>query len=151
VAHRITDRDVLALSELVTAVTTIRPVIDDLIDRPRRQQRAALALMPRLAALTATRGILPTPGRRTRRIDTRRLRRVARAAVQPPLKLRDPLILPRNPGREALDLRHKTLVLRRKRQQHRDDRVTAPVVNRLRLNALHTPEFDTPELCPPTN
>jgi hypothetical protein len=151
VAHRIADRDPLVLGEHVTAVAAIRPMIDDLVDRPRRQQRAALALMPRLAALPAPRRILAAPGRRARRIDARRLRRVARAAVQPPLQLRDPLILTGNPGRQALDLRLQTLVLRRQRQQHRDDRVTALLVDRLRLGALHTQNSTRQSYVPLTN
>jgi hypothetical protein len=53
-AHRLTNRHVLALRELVTAGPAIGPVIDDHIDRPRRQQRAALALMPGLATPPAT-------------------------------------------------------------------------------------------------
>src|ERR1017187_6373844 len=105
--------------------------------------------MPRLAALPTPRRILAPPRRRSRRIDARRLRRVARASVQPPLKLRDPLILTRNPGSQDLNLRLQALVLRRKRQQHRDDRLPALLVDRLRLNALHNPEFDAAELCPP--
>src|SRR5665213_316820 len=124
-------------------------MINNLVDRPRRQQRTTLALMAGLAALTTTRRVLPAPWRRSRRIDTRRLRAVARAAIQPPLQLRDPLILARNPSGQALDLRLQPLVLRRKRQQHRDHRIPAPVVDRLRLNTLHTPGFDAPELCPP--
>ena len=136
-AHRLTNRDVLARVKLVAAIAAIGPVINDHIDRPRRQQRAALALMPGLATLTATRGILAAPGRRTRNIGTRRLRRVSRAAVQPPLELRDPLILPRDPRSQDLDLRLQPLVLRRQRQQNIDNRVTAPLVDRLRLGTLH--------------
>ena len=37
------------------------------------------------------------------------------------------------------------------RQQHLDYRLTPRVIDRLRLNALHTPRFDAAELCPPTN
>ena len=150
VAHRIADGDQLVLRELVAAVAAIRPMINDLVDRPRRQQRPPLALMPRLAALTATRGILAAPRRRTRMIDTRRLRAIARAPVQPPLKQRDPLILTRNPRRQDLNLRPQPLVLRRQRQQNLDDRLPAPLEDRLRVGALHTPYFAAPELCPPT-
>jgi hypothetical protein len=102
VAHRLTDRHVLAFSELVTAVTAIGPMINNPIDRPRRQQRATLALMPRLATLTAPRGVLPPSGRRARRIRARRLGAVTRAAIQPPLKQGDPLALPRNHLRKLL-------------------------------------------------
>ena len=45
----------LARGELMTALAAIGPVINNLVDRPRRQQRAALALMPGLAAVTAPR------------------------------------------------------------------------------------------------
>ena len=136
-AHRLTNRDVLARVKLVAAIAAIGPMINDHIDRPRRQQRAALALMPRLATLTATRRILPAPWRRARRIDARRLRTVARAAVQPPLELRDPLILTSNPRGQNLDLRLQPLVLRRQRQQNIDNRVTALLVDGLRLGTLH--------------
>jgi len=93
--------------------------------------------MPRLAALPATRRILAAPRRRARRVDTRRLRAIARAPVQPPLELRNPLILTGNPRSQHLDLRLQPLVLRRQRQQNLDNRITAPVVDRLRLSALH--------------
>jgi hypothetical protein len=147
-AHRLANRDMFTLGELVPAVATIRPVINHLIDRPRRQQRTAVALMPGLATLTATRRILTAPGRRPWRIDARRLRRVTRASVQPPLELRNPLILPRNPGSQDLNLRLQPLVLRRQRQQHLNDRVPALLLDGLRLGALHTAYFDAPELCP---
>ena len=84
--------------------TALGPMLDDLIHRPRRQQRAALALMPGLGALFATRWILATPRRAGRRIGARRQRRVTRAAVQPTLELGDPLILPRDPRSQRLDL-----------------------------------------------
>jgi len=142
VAHRITNRHVVILSEHLTAVAVIRPVIDDPIDRPRRQQRPPLALMPWLAALPATRRILPAPGRRTRRIRARRLRAVARASVQPALELRDPLTLPSNRLRELLDLAIHP-------QQHLDHNIAARVIDRLGLNPIHTSRFDAPELCPP--
>src|ERR1039457_651351 len=132
----------LVLRELVPAVAAIRPMINDLIDRPRRQQRTALALMPRLATLTATRRVLAAPRRRTRRIRARRLGTVARASVQAPLKLRDPLALPRDPLRKLLDLAIHP-------QQHLNHDIAARVIDRLRLNPIHTPAFDTPELCPP--
>ena len=58
-----------------------RPVLDDLIDRPRRQQLTTLALMTRLAALRrGPSGPCPPPRRRARRILARRQRRVARVA-----------------------------------------------------------------------
>jgi hypothetical protein len=47
----------------MTTLAVGRPMVDDLVDRPRRQQRTPLALMARLATLTATRRIL-APSRR---------------------------------------------------------------------------------------
>jgi hypothetical protein len=106
--------------------------------------------MPGLATLPATRSVLAAPGRRPRRIRARRLRTVTRASIQPPLKLRDPLILPRHPRSQDLNLRLQTLVLRRQRQQNLDDRLPALTEDHLRVSTLHTAYFDAPELCPPT-
>ena len=44
--RRLAHRDAIGLAEHVPAATAGRPVLDDLVDRPRRQQRPALALMP---------------------------------------------------------------------------------------------------------
>src|SRR5215204_5630192 len=82
-----------------------RPVLDDLVDRPRRQQRAALALMPWLSALLTPRRVLAAPWRRAGRIGAGRLRRVPRRALGLALELRDPLLLTRDPRRQLLDLR----------------------------------------------
>jgi hypothetical protein len=67
------------------------------------------------------------------------------------LERRDPLILPRDPRGQLLDLRLKPLVLRRQRQQHRDDGITTLPVDRLGLTTLQATRFDNTRLCPPTN
>ncbi len=36
-------------------------------------------------------------------------------------------------------------------QKNLNDDLTPSIVNRLRLNTLHTPKFDRTELCPPTH
>jgi hypothetical protein len=70
-AHRLARRDVLVHGEGVTAVTALGPVLDDPIDGPRRQQWPAPALMSRLGALGAPRGILATLRRAGGRIGAR--------------------------------------------------------------------------------
>ena len=143
--------DALVVDELTTAATAPGPVIDELIDRPRRQQRPALALMPGLSTLPAAGGVLAAPRRRAGRIGAGGLRRVTRRTIGLALKLRDPLVLPGHPRGQPLDLRRQPLVLRRQLQQHADDRLTALFVDRLRLRPLHTEGFDSARLCPPTN
>jgi hypothetical protein len=91
--RRLPDCHAIDLDEHVPAPTIQRPVLDDTVDRPRRQQRPALALVAGLRALLAPRPILAALGRRARRIAARRLRRVARGPPDPTLKLRDPLVL----------------------------------------------------------
>src|SRR5215211_2212220 len=98
--------------------------------------------MPALGAGRSPRRILPAPRLRPGRIGARRLRRVARVAGEPPLKLRDPLVLRRDALLQPLDLLVHA-------QQHRDDDVLALPVDRFRLGALHTPGFDAARLCPP--
>jgi hypothetical protein len=149
VAHRVADRDALALDEAVTALAIGRPVLDYLVDRPRRQQRTTLAQMPRLAALPAPRRVLAALGHRARRIHAGRLRTITRTTTQPPLQLHDPLTLARNPRRQALDLRLQTLVLHRQRQQHRDHRITTLLEDRLRLDTLHPQALDAPKVMSP--
>ena len=78
------------------------------------------------------------------RIGARGNRRVTRTAVQPTLKLRDPLILARNPRGQRLNLSVHP-------QKHLNDRLTPSVIDRFRLNPLHTKRFDEAELYPPTN
>jgi hypothetical protein len=141
-ARRRIDGNQLGLAELVAAATARRPVIDDLVDRPRRQQRPALALMAGLGALLATRWVLAAPRRRARRVLAGRLRRVARVATKPTLQLRDALLLPGNLRGQRLDLGVHP-------QQHRHDDLSALLVDRLGLGPLHTPAFAAAALCPP--
>jgi hypothetical protein len=141
-AHRLAHCDTLTDSEHMPTPTALRPILDHLIDRPRRQQRPAPALMPRLGALGTPGRILAPPRQRDRRIGARRLRAITRATIQPALKLRDALIL-------ASDTLHELLDLAIHAQQHLDHGLTARIIDRLRLGALHTPRFDEPELCPP--
>src|SRR3954471_18582227 len=148
-ACRVAIADQLALGEDVSAAALAGPVIDELIDRPRRQQRAALALMPRLGARLAARWILAAPRRRAWRIGAGWLRRIARGARQLALQRRDPLVLASDLRGQLLDLRLKPLVLRRQRQQHRHDRIATLPIDRLGLAALHTPAFAVSPLCPP--
>ena len=147
--RRIPNSDALLLTELVPATTAGRPMIDDFIDRPRRQQRTALALMPGLSALLAPRRILPAPRRPVRCISARRLRRVTRRALGRALELRDPLVLTRDLRRQPLDLRLKARVLRGQCQQHLYDGITALRIDRFGLRPLHTTRFDEAALCPP--
>ena len=59
--HRLTHRDLLRSREHAPTLTVIGPMLDHLIDCPRRQQRPALAFMPRLGTSLATGKILATP------------------------------------------------------------------------------------------
>ena len=111
-ARRLAIGHQLSLGEHVAAAARARPVIDELVDSPRRQQRPALALVARLGALLATRRVLAPPRQRSRRILAGRLRGVTRGALGLALQLRDPLLLPRDPSRQRLDLRRQPLVLR---------------------------------------
>src|SRR5829696_5527780 len=149
-ARRRTDRDPVGHTEPMPADAVSRPVLDDLVDRPRRQQRAALALMPWLSALLAPRRVLAAPWRRAGRIGAGRLRRVPRRALGLALELRDPLLLTRDPRRQLLDLRRQPLILRRQRQQDLDSGIATLVTDRLRLGPLHSTRFDSARLCPPT-
>jgi len=107
--------------------------------------------MPRLAALTANprnpcRAWGDTPGDRHSAAGEL----IARAPVQPPLKQAIPLILTPQPAQSRTSTcAPNPLVLRRQRQQNLDNRIPAPLEDRLRLSALHTAYFDAPELCPP--
>jgi hypothetical protein len=142
-AHRLAHRDTLLECESVTAPATLRPILDHPVHCPRRQQWPALALVTGLGALSATRRILSTLLRRAGgRIGARGNRRVARTAVQPTLELGDPLILARDPHSQRPNLGVHP-------QKHLNDRRTPSVIDRFRLNPLHTPRFDEPELCPP--
>lgn len=144
VTHRLAKPDTLAVSEEMAALTLRRPVLEHFIDRPCRQQWPALALMAGLSALRPTRGILPAPRWRTRWIGARRLRAITRTAIQPTLQLSDALILARYPRTQRLDLRVHP-------QQDINHRLAPSVIDRLRLNTLHTTTFDEAELCPQAN
>jgi len=61
-ARRVAVGHPLGLGEDVPAAAARRPVLDDLVERPRRQQRPALALMPRLGACLRPDGSLPRRG-----------------------------------------------------------------------------------------
>jgi hypothetical protein len=54
-AHRLAHRDALLGRESVTTPAALGPILDDTIHRPRRQERATLALVTGLGALFATR------------------------------------------------------------------------------------------------
>jgi len=143
-AHRLAHRDTLLRREGVTAVTTLGPVLDHPIDSPHGQQWPTPAFMTGLGALFATRWILAALRRAGGRIGARGNGGVARAAVQSALKLSDALILASDPRSQRLDLGVHP-------QQHLDDRLTPSVIDRFRLNTLHTTGFDAAELCPPTH
>jgi hypothetical protein len=100
--------------------------------------------MSRLSALLATRWILATLLRAGRRIGARGNRGIARAAIQSTLKLGDTLILARDPRSQRLDLGIHP-------QKHLNDRLAPSIIDRLRLNPIHTTRFDAPKLTPPTN
>ena len=141
-ALRIADGDEILRRELMPTATAPGPALDDLLDRARRQQLTAVALMARLRALRTPREVLAAS--RTalaRRARTRRLRRATRTAPKLTFQRRDPLILARNPRAQLLDPRRQPLVLLRDSQQHRHHRVTTLPINRLRLNPLHNPQF----------
>jgi hypothetical protein len=143
-AHRLTHRDPLPGREGVTTPTALGPILDHPVHRPRRQERATLALVTGLGALRTARRILPPPRRNTRRISARRRRRVPRTPIQPPLQHSDPLILTSDTLSE-----HLNLSIHPQKHLHHD--LPALVIDRLRLRTLHTKRFDTPRLCPPTN
>jgi hypothetical protein len=124
------NRRVLALGEHMPAVAALRVVLDHLVHCAGRQQLPAMALVTRLSALLAPRRVLAPSRRRGRRVGTWGLRAIARAAVQPALELRDPLILARDTLLEPPDLLVHP-------QEHRHDDLAALVVDRLRLRALH--------------
>src|SRR6202022_313602 len=120
--RRLPRSDPLSLGERVTTLTRRRPVLDELVNRPRRQQLTTMPLMTRLPARRTARTVLAAPTRRrARRILTRRRRRVTRVTPDTPLEPLDP----------RLKLRDPTI----HRQQHLDDRLTARRVDRLRLSA----------------
>jgi excinuclease ABC subunit A len=66
------------------------------------------------------------------------------ASIQPTLQLLDPLALAPHRLSELGDLAIHP-------QQDLDHDLPTLVIDRLRLQALHTTRFDAPKLCPPTN
>ena len=121
VARRLTEGSALLCAEDVPAAATLGPVLDDLVHRPRRQQRATVALMAILGAPLPARGIL-TASRTRRSVRARRARGVARALPQLPLE-------PLHPRLELLDAAIHP-------QQDLDDDLPTSVIDRLRLGAV---------------
>ncbi len=119
-------------------------MLDDPVHRARRQQLTPVTLIPGLAARLTPGGILTAPRHRGRRIRARWRRAITRAAIQPPLKLSNPLILTRDPRFQPPDLLIHP-------QQHRHHDLTALVIDRLSLNTLHNNRSDNAQSCPPTN
>jgi hypothetical protein len=130
VARRLTIRAEFSLAEDMAAATPLGPVLDHLIHRAHRQQLTPVSLLAGLRAWLAPGAVLAAPRRRGRRVDARRLRAIARAAIQPALELSDPLVLARNPLLKPPDLLIHT-------QQDRHHNLAALIVDRLRLRALH--------------
>jgi hypothetical protein len=63
-ARRLADRNPLVLAENMSATAARRPVLDDLIDSPRRRQRTAVTLVTVLSTALAARPILTARRRR---------------------------------------------------------------------------------------
>src|SRR5580698_3635853 len=101
----------------MSTATALGPILDNLVDRARRQQLPAATPMATLGALLATRRILATrlPAL-ARRIRTRGCRGVTRAAIQLALQLLHPPF-------ELLDAAIH-------RQQHLDYSLTPRVIDR---------------------
>ena len=70
-------------------LAALRPVVDDHVQPLGRQQPSVAALVSGLAAAASARSRLLRARRRRQRILRGRQRRVMRAAVEPPLQLRD--------------------------------------------------------------
>lgn len=68
VARRLTQRIPVAVAEDIAAVAARRPVLDELINRPRWQQWTPVTLMTRLPARFSPRRILAAPGSAPRRV-----------------------------------------------------------------------------------
>jgi hypothetical protein len=121
-ARRLAHCTALITREHMAAAATRRPAIDDLVHRPRRQQRTAAALVAALSAPLAPRGILAAR-RGGGRIGARWTRGVARALAQLALELLDA-------GFQLLDAAVHP-------QQHLDDCLASRVVDGLRLTTVH--------------
>jgi len=141
--HRRTDAHALDIAEAISAATSHGPMLGELVDRPRGQQRPALALMAQLRALLAPRPVLATLGRQP-----------GRSALGGCDELRDE----RPTRRSSSAIRSSCAATRFSKrdllihpQQHRDHRITTLVIDRLGLGPLHTTTFDNAALCPPTD
>jgi hypothetical protein len=141
VARRRTSRLALTLAEDMAAAATLRPVVDELRHALDRKQRPAVTDMARLRARLPPRPSRPAPLAQPRRIVARRQRRIGRVALQPLLKLLDPL-------RQRGKLRVLRLEPRRQHQQRVDDRLAPLRVDRLRLRPLHAASFAAPKRVP---
>jgi hypothetical protein len=137
VASGLTHRDPVGFAEHVATPATTGPVIDQIIHRPRRQQRAPMTPAPGLPARFTPGAILATLRPAPRRIRARRPRGITRVPGQLTLKLLHP----------HLQLLNAAI----HRQQDLNYSPTPRVIDRFRLNALHTTEFDRAQLCPPTH
>ena len=135
--RRLAHRHPLGLAEHVATPTAAGPVIDELINRPRRQQLAPMTLMPGLPAGLAPRGVLAAPRGAPRRILSSAAATNYASSGQLTLEPLDPRLELRDPAIH--------------RQQHLDYRLTPRVIDRLSLSPLHTHRFDNAQLCPPTN
>jgi hypothetical protein len=132
-ACRITHRDPLVLAEDVSATAALRPVLDDLIDSPRRQERTAVTLM----AILEHRVCAPTDPCYEQAPMADRSSAGARSCASS-LQLTLELL------NTALQLLNTTV----HPQQHLHDDLPAGVIDHLRLGALHALVFDTAGLCP---
>jgi hypothetical protein len=137
VARRLAQRHKVAFAEYMAAVAARRPVLDELIHRPRGKQRAPVTLMAGLPTRLAPRPVLATPRHPPRRISARRLRGVLRILGQLALEFLHPRL-------QLLDTPVHS-------QKDFDYRLAPRLIDRLRLNALHAQIFDGAELCPPTH
>jgi hypothetical protein len=130
-APRLNRANTLCLDQQVrTQPAALRPMLDDLVDLPRRKQPPVPAFMPRLTASPPTRPLPTRTRRRRRKVLRRRQRRVSRTSIQPPLELGHPSLKPL----VRLDqLAHP--------QQQRHSRLTITIQDRLRLGPLHASRF----------
>src|SRR5213593_2629906 len=127
VALRRSRVDPLVLTEVARAcLTALRPVLDQLVHLLERKQRPVPAFVTGLAAARSARPRLTRARWRRGRIPPGRKRGVARAPVEPLLKLADTGLEP--PVRlDQLTDPH----------QQADRRLPVTVENRLRLGTLH--------------
>jgi hypothetical protein len=132
--------DALAFGEHVRAdPTSLRPVLDDLINLLGRQERPVTALVPDLAATLESTPLPRRPRRRRRRILRRRQRRVPRTPIQTTLELGNPSLEPFVRLNQTL-IRIYQLV---EPQQQPDSRLAITIEDRLRIDPLHTKPFAT--------